>query len=357
MERAAWSRDGRAIYFIANVGVTSHLASVDPASGQVTQLTRGDHSLQGWQYVASADRHIFQVDEPTRFGDVWTLAATPGATMARVTGVFDHVAGEFEIPRQERVTWKGRDGVTIEGLLYYPIGYQPGTRYPLVVHTHGGPAASDKFGFSGWTSFVQVLAGRGWAVLKPNYRGSTGYDDGFLRDMVGHYFNESPHDVLLGVDALIARGLADPDRLVKTGWSAGGHLTNKIITMTGRFKAASSGAGAANWISMYSQSDMRANREPWFGGTPWQKDAPIAAYWDHSPLKDVAAVTTPTLFIVGENDPRVPLPQSVEMYRGVKATGTPTRLYVAPREGHGRTSAPAGQTLCGAAACRLPMID
>jgi dipeptidyl aminopeptidase/acylaminoacyl peptidase len=119
------------------------------------------------------------------------------------------------------------------------------------------------------------------------------------------------------------------------GWSAGGHMTNKIITFTDRFKAASSGAGAANWISMYAQSDHREFRTPWFGGTPWQKNAPIDTYWNNSPLKDVANVKTPTIFLVGEQDPRVPMPQSVEMYRALKYNGVPTKLYVAPREGHG----------------------
>ena len=112
-------------------------------------------------------------------------------------------------------------------------------------------------------------------------------------------------------------------------------MTNKVITHTDRFKAASSGAGAANWISMYAQSDVRTYRTPWFGGSPWEEGAPIDVYWEHSPLKYVANVTTPTLFLVGQQDPRVPMPQSVEMYRGVKAQGVPTHLYVAPRQGHG----------------------
>jgi dipeptidyl aminopeptidase/acylaminoacyl peptidase len=119
------------------------------------------------------------------------------------------------------------------------------------------------------------------------------------------------------------------------GWSAGGHMTNKIITVTDRFKAASSGAGAANWTSMYAQSDIRVYRTPWFGGTPWQEDAPIEQYWKDSPLREVWKVTTPTLFLVGEEDPRVPMPQSVEMYRGLVEAGVPTHLYVAPRQGHG----------------------
>ena len=205
-----------------------------------------------------------------------------------------------------------------------------------MVQTHGGPASSDQFGglFSS-SNYIPVLASLGYFVFKPNYRGSTGYGDDFLRNMVGSYFDQAHLDVMAGVDHLIGQGLVDEDRMVKMGWSAGGHMTNKIITHTDRFKAASSGAGAANWISMYAQSDVRTYRTPWFGGSPWEEDAPIDVYWEHSPLKDVSNVTTPTLFLVGQQDPRVPMPQSVEMWRGVKAQGVATHLWVAPREPHG----------------------
>ena len=153
--------------------------------------------------------------------------------------------------------------------------------------------------------------------------------------MVNHYFKNAHLDVMAGVDHLIKEGIVDPDRMVKMGWSAGGHMTNKIITFTDRFKAASSGAGAVNWISMYAQSDVRIYRTPWFGGTPWQKDAPTDVYWEHSPLKDIANVKTPTLILVGQNDGRVPPQQSIELYRALKSNGVPTHLYMAPRTGHG----------------------
>jgi dipeptidyl aminopeptidase/acylaminoacyl peptidase len=258
-----------------------------------------------------------------------------GGAPVQVSHVFDRYARDFRLPRQQKVEWKGADGVTVEGLLFYPLDYQAGQRYPLVVQTHGGPQASDKFGFSRWGNYTQVLTAKGYMVLQPNYRGSTGYGDAFLRDMVGHYFVNAHLDVMTGVDHLIALGLVDGNRMAKMGWSGGGHMTNKIITFTNRFKAAASGAGAANWISMYAQSDVRTYRTPWFGGTPWQANAPIDAYWDHSPLKDVSKVTTPTIFLVGEEDVRVPKPQSVEMYRALKSLGVPTHLYVAPREPHG----------------------
>jgi dipeptidyl aminopeptidase/acylaminoacyl peptidase len=153
--------------------------------------------------------------------------------------------------------------------------------------------------------------------------------------MVGHYYSQSHLDVVAGVDHLITVGTADSEKMVKMGWSAGEHMTSKIITYTNRFKAASSGAGAVNWISMDGQSDVRIYGTPWFGGTPWQEDAPIKVYWGNSPLSDIWKVKTPTIIFVGENDPRVPMTQSVELYRAHKSNHVSTRLYVAPREPHG----------------------
>lgn len=327
---AQWSADGTSVLFVANHGVHAQLMRVDLATSVVTALTKGDHTVGAWRMQPRTGTHVFTVNTPTRPAEVYLLA--PGAAMRRVTNVFAFVEAQFAVARQEKLTWKGQDGQDVEGLLYYPVNHRPGQRYPLLVFTHGGPAASDTFGFA---PEAQVYAGKGYAVLRPNYRGSTGYGDAFLRDMVNGYFKQAHLDVLAGADAVIAMGLADPDRLLKKGWSAGGHMTNKLVTFTTRFKAASSGAGAANWISMYAQSDHRAFRTPWFGGTPWQVNAPIDLYWEHSPLRYAANVKTPTLFLVGQDDPRVPMPQSVEMYRALKYNGVPTRLWVAPREGHG----------------------
>jgi dipeptidyl aminopeptidase/acylaminoacyl peptidase len=330
---ATWARDGRTIYMVVNMGVHSEVFQLDLAAHRARPLTDGPHAVTGGQYEPALDRWVLQIDEATRPGEIWTLA--PGGAIARVTDVFGYVDRDFQLPRLEAIRWKGADGVAVEGLLYYPIGYEAGKRYPLCVQTHGGPQASDKYGMGGTSNYVPVLAARGYAVFKPNYRGSTGYGNPFLRDMVGHYFRNAHLDVMAGVDYLIQRGIADPDRMVKMGWSAGGHMTNWIITFTDRFKAAASGAGASNWISMYAQSDVRSYRTPWFGGTPWQANAPYAAYWDQSPVKYAAKVKTPTIFLVGQNDVRVPPPQSVEMYRALQSNGVPTHLYMAPREPHG----------------------
>ena len=332
VDRAAWSKDGRSIYMLVNLGAHEELFAVPAAGGKPRQLTDGKHNIGSLS--RAGDRLALTISGSTSGGEVWTMAAGDAAP-TQVTHVFDYLTRDFRLGRQEAIQWKGADGATVEGIVTYPIDYQQGQKYPLAVMTHGGPQAADKYSLGSTAYEFQVLAGKGYVTLQPNYRGSTGYGDAFLRDMVGHYFQNAHLDVMTGVDEMIRRGIADPDRMVKMGWSGGGHMTNKIVTFTDRFKAAASGAGAAQWISMYAQSDIRAFRTPWFGGTPWQAGAPIEVYWNNSPLKDVAKVKTPTIFFVGERDPRVPMPQSIEMYRALKSNGVPTHLYVAPREPHG----------------------
>jgi dipeptidyl aminopeptidase/acylaminoacyl peptidase len=339
-DRATWSPDGRSIFAVVNMGIHSEIFRIDVAARTYKQLTDGQHAIPAspapaWNLEPRAGQLVFLFDEANRFGEVWTLPVS-GGTPTRVTGVYDSLATTYAIPRQEKFSWKGADGTTVEGVLFYPAEYESGKRYPLVVQMHGGPVESDKFGAGAGLllNYFPVLTGKGYVVLRPNYRGSSGYGNAFLRDVVGHYFNHMQSDILTGVDALAAKGIADPDRMVLMGWSAGGHLANKLITMTDRFKAASSGASASNWTSLYAQTDVRYTRTPWFGGTPWQPDAPTNLYWEQSPLKDVSRVKTPTIFFVGENDARVPLAQTVEMWRAVRSNGVPTRLFVAPREGH-----------------------
>ncbi|NNM33853.1 MAG: S9 family peptidase [Gemmatimonadetes bacterium] len=334
VSQAGWSGEEGEILFQANTGVRQELFSVDLESGSPVQITLGDHSVSWGSYQPDLDQFAVTIVGPDEPGDVW-LVDGEGGTPVRVTRINAGVKERFALPRVEAIQWAGADGVEVEGLLYYPLDYLEGQRYPLVVQTHGGPASSDRFRFPSSHNYETVLTGLGYFVLKPNYRGSTGYGDEFLRNMVGNYFDQAHLDVMAGVDHLIAQGLVDETQMAKMGWSAGGHMTNKIITHTDRFKAASSGAGAANWVSMYAQSDVRIYRTPWFGTTPWEEGANIDQYWQDSPLREAWKVSTPTLFLVGEEDARVPMPQSVEMYRALRHNDVPTHLYVAPRQGHG----------------------
>ena len=328
-----WGANDNQIFLLVNQGATTQLLELDVKKNRYNPLTSGNHNIGQWSYDPKLHTHVFIRNTMEQPGEIYLLK---DGEMKQITNHMASLPETYAMPRQELISWKGADGQKVEGMIYYPADYQEGRRYPLVVQTHGGPASSDKFGLSlSFTRYNPVLTGKGYVVLQPNYRGSTGYGDDFLRDMVGGYFRQSHLDVMAGVDHLIEQGIADPDRMVKMGWSAGGHMTNKLITFTDRFKAASSGAGAINWVSMYGQSDVRTYRTPWFGGTPWEENAPIDTYWKNSPLSEIHKVKTPTLIIVGGNDPRVPPPQSIELLRALKGLGVPSHLYVAPREPHG----------------------
>lgn len=336
IQDARWTANGGDIIFRANVGVRSRLYSVSWPVGTVKVISGPKENVRSWDMLSKTGDIAYLVGSHDSPGDIrWANASK--WKPRKLTGFGEGLRRAYRFPAAEIVRWKGRDGVTVEGILYRPKGETEGP-LPLVVQIHGGPAASSSLRFASWSTYVPILTARGWAVLQPNYRGSTGYGDDFLRDMVGHYFNQADDDVLLGIDALVERGVADPDRLAIMGWSAGGHMTNWLVTQTDRFKAASSGAGASNWISMYGQSDVRTYRTPWFLGTPWQADAPLETYMEHSPITHISNAKTPTLILVGEDDPRVPMAQSVEMFRALRSNGVETELVIFPDQPHGPRS-------------------
>ncbi len=335
---AEWGPSGEMIYFCANLGVHSQLFELDVASGETRQLTSGEHELRDWEYCRRQDAFVMLLRTPTSPGDFWRLDRVAGedaeAGPTRLTDFYDSLADEFQLPTQRAIRWKAADGAEVEALLTLPTDGSPAP-HPLVVQSHGGPRSSIKYGLWRWGNYQPVLAAKGYATLSVNYRGSTGYGEAVHRDMVGNYWRNAHTDVLSGVEHLVAEGIADTDRVIAMGWSAGGHMTNKLITVTDRFCAASSGAGAVDWVSMYGESDTRFNRSPWFGGAPWQKDAPLEAFRAQSPLFEMWKAKTPTLIFVGEEDRRVPRTQSILMSRALTAAGVPNRLYVAPGQGHG----------------------
>jgi dipeptidyl aminopeptidase/acylaminoacyl peptidase len=233
----------------------------------------------------------------------------------------------------EHVTWTSDDGLEIEGLLTYPGDYRPGTRYPLVVEVHGGPSWQweDRVMLN-WHDWAQMLASRGYAVLMPNPRGSTGYGQEFQRLLQDDVGGGESRDLVTGALAMVERGIADRQRLGIAGWSWGGYLTARTISQTTMFSAAVMGAGLSNMISDHGQGDIPSANLLYYPGQPYDH---LEDYWDSSPIQYVSAVRTPTLILHGDDDARVHPAQGMEFFRALKVLGVPVRFVRYPREKHG----------------------
>lgn len=331
---AFWSDDGSTIYFNGGVRVTRQLHALDVDNDAVQQLT---HESAALSVSRDNDSGVLLINysDPRTPPTLFTVASAEqvGTRSAwkQLVDVNRQVEG-LALGEEIEVTWTSTDGNQVGGVLVKPVGYEEGKRYPLIVAIHGGPAGADTLRFNGGYG-SQVYAGAGYAVLKPNYRGSSNYGEQHRTAIVGDYFPQGYDDIMTGVDHLIVEGIVDPDRMGALGWSAGGHWSNWILTHTDRFKAISSGAGTSNWISMYAQSDVQRNRQFYLGNDlPYDN---YDAYWDQSPMKYIKNAKTPTMIHVVEGDPRVPSPQSVELHMALKKLGVPTELYMYPGRSHG----------------------
>jgi dipeptidyl aminopeptidase/acylaminoacyl peptidase len=232
------------------------------------------------------------------------------------------------------ITWKGKDGMPVEGLLTLPAGYESGKRYPLALLIHGGPSgvfAETYVGNAGVQS-VAAFAAKGYAVLRVNCRGSIGYGLKFKAANFKDWGGGDYHDIMTGVDHVIAQGIADPEHMAVMGWSYGGYMTSWVISQTTRFKAAIVGAGITNVWSMWGTNDIPSVLDDYFGGSPWDQ---FELYAKRSGLYHARNVKTPTLFLHGENDLRVPIGQAYEYYHALKNLGVTTRMVAYPRMPHG----------------------
>lgn len=333
IEDAAFSPDGRTVYFNANEGVRTTLNRVPVKGGDWTTLVTGDSVVSDLDVAARSGHLAYTLSSATQPAEIYRLD-TAAPKPLQITHLNDDLGRRFRLPKQEALQWTAPDGQVLEGLITYPLDYVAGKAYPLIVQSHGGPRSVDQFNIFSYGRLNPLLAARGVMTLSVNYRGGTAYGDTFLQGMNGGYFKYADKDVLSGVDELIKRGMGDPQRLGAMGWSAGGHMTNRLITTTTRFKAAASGAGTVDWTSMYLTSDTRWQRQEWFITPPYGTTARRDLYEEYSALSRLDKVTTPTLIMAGAEDDRVPPTQSIMLYRALKTLGVETELYLAPREPH-----------------------
>lgn len=228
----------------------------------------------------------------------------------------------------EELSYKSFDGKAIYARLVKPAGYTAGMRVPLAVLVHGGPTGRWTDRYENWG---QLLAARGYAVLYPNIRGSTGYGHAFIESNRADWGGGDFKDVMAGVDAMVANGIADSTRLAIGGWSYGGYMSAWAITQTTRFKAAINGAGMSDLASEFG-TENNALYDKWFFGTPYENQK---EFIESSPITFIKRAKTPTLILQGEDDPTDPIGQAQQFYRGLKFYGVPAEFVLYPREGHG----------------------
>jgi dipeptidyl aminopeptidase/acylaminoacyl peptidase len=232
----------------------------------------------------------------------------------------------------EIVRWQS-DGIEIEGILTFPHGYEEGKRYPLIVEIHGGPTWQwEDYAFLDWHDWGQQLASHGFAVLAPNPRGSSGRGSWFQKLLQDDIGGGESRDLITGAQAMVERGVADPDRLGIGGWSWGGYLTAITITQTDIFKAAVMGAGLSNLISDHGTDDIWSANLDYFPGMPYHH---LDSYWEASAIRHITNCKTPTLILHGDSDARVHPTQGMEMYRALRSLNVPTEFVRYPREPHG----------------------
>lgn len=326
-----WTADAQRVLIVEGRGVAHRLSALPVNGGMRIDLPPDSMLLAGATLGARGTMIGFVSETSVRPPEAFV--ATIGDQRARQV---THVQPEVlpRAPRTEVIRYRSTDNLEIEALLTYPIGWREGTRVPLLVIVHGGPPSAFTNGFTGRpaTYPIAVFAQHGFAILRPNVRGSSGYGRDFRYANMRDWGGGDYRDVIAGVNALVARGLADSARVGLMGWSYGGYLTAIAITRTTRFSAASVGAGITDLVSYSGTADIPGFVPSYYGADFWQ-DA--HGYRIGSAIANVANVTTPTLIQHGDRDERVPIGQGYQLYHALKRRGVPVRMLVYPGQGHG----------------------
>jgi dipeptidyl aminopeptidase/acylaminoacyl peptidase len=324
-----WTPDGRHIVFTAAEGLTSLTYRMPADGGEMELLLPDDEYMYGGVELSDdGSRLLFTGTSLTSNGEVF-MADADGADIERVLDPLADYLADYQIADAETLTWEGADGWEIEGILTYPVGYEAGQAYPLILQVHGGPHGRFSKSFNAGT---QIWASRGYAILRTNPRGSSGRTLEFSNANFMDWGGKDFEDIMAGVDHVIAMGVADPTRMSIMGGSYGGFMTFWAITQTDRFKAAIGHAAISDWYSFYGQTDIPYYLQNSFGGLPWETKE-IWETW--SPIEYAENVSTPLLITHGEEDRRVPISQGEQYFRTLKKLGREVEFLRFPRAGHG----------------------
>jgi dipeptidyl aminopeptidase/acylaminoacyl peptidase len=285
--------------------------------------------------AAHSPRIAFIHSSLAKPNEVYIADSTAALADARPVTSFNRLFIERDLPKGKPYRWTADDGTTIEGMLMYPPGKFEARNLPMLVLIHGGPDdiedADGNHFQADWYRWERMAATQGWLVFQPNYRGTCGYGDNFLEQMVPQIVSRPGKDILEGVDALVKDGIADPAHLAVGGYSYGGYMTNWLITQTTRFKAAVTGAGAVENVANWGNDDTSFDDAFDLGGLPWEVPQ---RYQDEAAIFQMDKVRTPTLIVAGADDIRVAAAEAYLLDHALHNLGVPSSLLIFPGEGH-----------------------
>lgn len=324
VNRIRFSDDGKSIYFLIEDSGERHLARLNLKQQKITRLVTGQRMVTDFA-LGARNQLAGIVNQDTQPGE---LFVSQGSDIQIITEANKSLLNQLQLARTEEIHFEAPDGWPIEGFVTFPVGFEHGQKYPAILRIHGGPVGQYGHGFSFES---QLLAARGYVVVRSNPRGSSGYGQDFTMGLYQGWGEKDYQDVLAAVDHVIAQGYVDPERLGVGGYSYGGILTNYLLGQTDRFKAAVSGAGSGHYLASYGHDEYRVWYETELG-LPWES----RELWERlSPFNYIHRATTPTMFFGGDKDWNVPIQGSEQLYQVMKRVGIETRLVVYPGEHHG----------------------
>jgi acylaminoacyl-peptidase len=316
----------------ARLGTEVQTYSVSKPSESVHRISVWPGTFDGISTAAHSPRLAFVYSSLGKPDEVYLADSADKLEKARAITSFNKLFTERDLPQGKPYQWKADDATAVEGMLIYPPGKFEAKHLPMLTFIHGGPADADGNHFEAdWYQWAALAATNGWLVFEPNYRGSTGYGDKFLMQIVPQIVSRPGKDILAGVDALVKDGIADPDHLTIGGYSYGGYMTNWLITQTTRFKAAVTGAGAVEHIGNWGNDDTTYDDAYFLGGRPWEAQQ---RYHDEAAIFQIDKVRTPTHMVAGADDIRVAVLEDYLLEHALYSLGIPNKLLVFPGEGH-----------------------
>ncbi|MBL8204229.1 MAG: S9 family peptidase [Blastocatellia bacterium] len=329
-----WAADGKRIYFTEARGTMSALYAINVETNAITEIEKGKGLYAGLNLNHSRTMFGMAKQSNDEASEAYVTRADNFAP-AKISNANGDLP-KLPLGKMEVVRWKSNDGMEVEGILNYPVNYQAGTRVPLLLVIHGGPAGVFTQNFAAGPGLYPTATfnAHGYAVLRANPRGSSGYGKKFRHANAKDWGGGDFKDLMTGVDHVIGMGVADPERLGVMGWSYGGFMTSWTITQTKRFKAASIGAAVTNLMSFNGTADIPNFVPDYFGAQFWDN---LEIYRQHSAMFNIKGVTTPSLIQHCEGDLRVPISQGYEIYNALKQQNVPVRMLVMPRQTHGPT--------------------